>query len=75
MTTPHGESEPAPDPQAARPKRFYLLVASVIIVGGGALVDLLTGGPVVLGVLELIVAACVAVGVIDSERRRRSPGP
>jgi len=48
-------------------------VAGVVFVGGGALVELLTGGPVVLGVLELIVAICFAVVVIDEERRRRSP--
>lgn len=70
MTTPHGERQPAPDHRAVRPKRFYLLAAGVIIVGSGALVDLLTGGSVVLGVLELTVAICIAVGVIDTERRR-----
>jgi len=66
-------TEPAPDLRAPHRKRFHLLVAGVVFVGGGALVELLTGGPVVLGVLELIVAVCIAVVLVDEERRRRSP--
>ncbi len=40
--------EPAPDLRALHRKRFHLLVAGVVFVGGGALVELLTGGPVVV---------------------------
>ncbi len=67
VTQPDDGREPAPDLRAPRPKRFYLLVASVIVVGGGALVELLTGDSVVLGVLELIVAVCIAIVVIDED--------
>lgn len=72
MRPPENGPGPAPDLRSPRPKRFYLLVAGVLIVGGGALVDLLTGGSVVLGVLELFVAICIGVVVTDAERRRRS---
>ncbi len=66
-------TEPAPDLRALHRKRFHLLVAGVVFVGGGALVELLTGGPVVVAVLDLIVAVCIAVVLIDEVRRRRSP--
>lgn len=53
-------------------KRVHRLVAGLVFVGG-ALVDLLAGGPVDLGVFELVVAICIAVVVIDAESSRRSP--